>query len=101
MTLIPVKDEDAADCLLCNCVTAHCNRLVTELLTPTAATVEHVLAQTLRWVVIQTLAHFDGDVPRLIAALTQCLNEPQNERLVHAFLERTGQEAQIPTDQVH
>lgn len=98
---VPVKDERADGCLLCDCIAAHCDRLVTELLTPTPATVEHVLTQALRWVVIQTLAQFDGDVSRLIAALTQCLNEPQNERLVHAFLERTGQEAVIPPDAVH
>lgn len=97
---VPVKDERLGlshnECAICTAINAHLDKIVLDLGPCDAVDVEHVLSQTVRWVAMQTLAHYDGDVIKVLNALQSAINEPQNERLVAGYLERTGQEASSP-----
>ena len=60
-----------------------------------------LLVMAIRWVVRQSIARFDGNVEPLVAAVQRALNEPQNERLVHQYLERAGLEVAVPQGSVN
>jgi hypothetical protein len=99
---VPVKDETNDGDIVRETVNLVCDRMLSELGPHRSRLdIERVLEQVCRWYVRTALAWTDGNAPAVVGIAAQALNEPQNERLVHAFLERLGQEAQIPAGPVH
>lgn len=100
---IPVKIENTTTCEVCKAVETACDRLLTDLSPAMRLDGEdvHVVASTLRWALHQHLTRFDGNIQEVVGFITGVLNEPQAERLVHAYLTRTAQELDLPPGPVH
>lgn len=97
---VPVKDEGRAGdpCALCKAVNGVLDGLVNDLgPLRSDGDVEHLMTTVGRWFIRQALAHVDGNVTKVLQILQATLNEPQNDRMVHDYLVKTGHEAAIPT----
>ena len=79
----------ASTCEACQTVATHLDRFLVGI--PKASQL-HLMKGVLKWATQQMVAFHDGDPSPLVEALTRCLNEPQNDALVQAYLHRSGQE---------
>jgi hypothetical protein len=110
---IPVKDEvrEGDPCVICLTAKRALDQLITDLpkvagdghgnAWPSAEDIEHVLTAVVRWFMQQALAHTEGDVAKIIGIVQQCLNEPQNNRLVAQHLGEALRTFETPHGPVH
>lgn len=85
---------------MCAAVHEACDKFLTDM--PMAMQTDegraHILKAVIKWVARQTVAFANGDPSVLVDQMTRCLNEPDNEARIVAYLQRAELETPPPMD---